>query len=309
VTQARPFSDIATLPTAALGEQEREALRQARQRLEHPSFAARLSSVVGTPIEVGLTLLPRPWYQRLQRGAEAAIGKALSAAITSLHTAPDQRMHDHFYKMACMASGAVGGFFGPLALIAELPISTALMLRAIADIARAQGEDLTQLEGRLACMEVFALGGRSEEDDAADTGYYGVRLTLSLAVDSATGHVAKHGLSSDAPLFLGLVGAVASRFGVAVSEQTAARLVPIIGAAGAAFLNGVFMQHFQDMAHAHFTVRALERKYGRETVEAEYRRLSDVGQENLRSTRGRGPTPRRRGERGHGTADRPLVVT
>jgi hypothetical protein len=59
-------------------------------------------------------------------------------------------------------SGAIGGAFGLTALAVELPLSTAIMLRSIADIARSEGEDLTMVESRLACLEVFALGGRSD---------------------------------------------------------------------------------------------------------------------------------------------------
>ena len=50
--------------------------------------------------------------------------------------------------------------------------------------------------------------------------------------------------------------------------------MPLIGAAGGAAVNAIFMRHYQEMADGHFTVRRLERKYGPETVKAEYRRVS-----------------------------------
>ena len=50
----------------------------------------------------------------------------------------------------------------------------------------------------------------------------------------------------------------------------AAQAVPVIGAAGGALINTLFMDHFQDMAHGHFTVRRLERKYGEEVVKLAY---------------------------------------
>ena len=43
----------------------------------------------------------------------------------------------------------------------ELPVSTIIMLRSIADIARSEGEDLSDPESALSCVQVFALGGRS----------------------------------------------------------------------------------------------------------------------------------------------------
>jgi hypothetical protein len=38
-------------------------------------------------------------------------------------------------------------------------------------------------------------------------------------------------------------------------------------------VNTVFIDHFQQVAHGHFTVRRLERQYGNETIEAVYQNL------------------------------------
>jgi hypothetical protein len=69
-----------------------------------------------------------------------------------------------------------------------------------------------------------------------------------------------------------MLQAVGQRFGVQISEKVAAQTVPAIGAVGGATINFLFMKHFQDMAHGHFTVRRLENKYGEELVKQEYRR-------------------------------------
>jgi hypothetical protein len=42
--------------------------------------------------------------------------------------------------------------------------------------------------------------------------------------------------------------------------------MPILGAAGGAVVNAAFIQHFQDIARGHSTVRGLERRCGREAV-------------------------------------------
>jgi hypothetical protein len=63
---------------------------------------------------------------------------------------------------------------------------------------------------------------------------------------------------------------VAARFGVPVSEKVMAQSVPVIGAAGGATINVVFINHFQDLARGHFIVRRLERKYDPETVKKAY---------------------------------------
>lgn len=69
-----------------------------------------------------------------------------------------------------------------------------------------------------------------------------------------------------------LIEAVAQRFGIQVSEKAAAQSVPVVGAVGGATVNVLFMDHFQDMAQGHFVLRRMERKYGRDRVQAEYRK-------------------------------------
>ena len=48
---------------------------------------------------------------------------------------------------------------------------------------------------------------------------------------------------------------VASRFGVVLTQKFAAQALPLVGALGGASVNYVFIEHFQDMAQGHFTVR------------------------------------------------------
>jgi hypothetical protein len=73
---------------------------------------------------------------------------------------------------------------------------------------------------------------------------------------------------------LRLVTAIASRFGIVISEQAAAKAVPVVGAAGGAAINVLFMDHFQDMARGHFIVRRLEAKHGTAIVRAAYESIA-----------------------------------
>jgi hypothetical protein len=75
-----------------------------------------------------------------------------------------------------------------------------------------------------------------------------------------------------------LVAKVASRFSVAVSEKFAAQSVPVIGAAAGAAINLVFINHFQDMDRAHFTIGCLDRKYDAEFIHSEYERKARGGE-------------------------------
>ena len=60
------------------------------------------------------------------------------------------------------------------------------------------------------------------------------------------------------------MGRVAAVFGAALTEKAAAMAVPLAGAAAGGTLNWAFMDFYQEMARVHFTLRALERKYGDE---------------------------------------------
>ena len=252
-----------------------DELRRAKAILEHPGIAAKLSSVVGSPIERGMKMLP----QRIQRGvhlaAEKALQAALDVAVRSLGEKKRAGSSDRLHTVAVATSGALGGAFGLAALSFELPVSTTLILRSIADIAAAHGEDPREINTRLACLEVFALGSpKDRSDDAAESAYFAARSALATAVTEASKHLAQKGLAKGGgPAIVRLVSLVAARFGIVVSEKTAAQLVPVIGAAGGALVNTVFIAHYQDMARGHFTVRRLERIHGMEPIRSAYEAL------------------------------------
>ena len=250
------------------------ALRRAKELLERPSFLVKLTSLLGTPIEKGLTRLPERWSETVSRATTHALNQSLRLAITTLDRGPGTPSSDAGHKLAAATSGAVGGAAGLAALAIELPISTTIMLRSIADIARSEGEDLRDPTARLACLEVFALGGPSSADDAAETGYWAVRLGLATATSRAAQHLATRGLADDsAPALIRLITAIAVRFNVVVSEKAAAQAIPVVGAMGGAAINTLFIGHYQDMARGHFTIRRLERVYGQDVVRREYERL------------------------------------
>ncbi len=258
-----------------LAPEDIEVLRRAKARLEHPSLAARLTDALASPLEKALARLPRKWAGVIHTATRKAIEKGLTFAVATMKGRRRFRHSRGIHKLAVMTAGAVGGTFGLAALPLELPISTVIMLRSISDIARSEGEDLNSPETMLNCLQVFALGGRSKKDDAAETGYYAVRAALSKAVSEAAQFISRRGVTAKgAPALVRLVTAIASRFGVVVSEEIAAMTVPAIGAIGGALVNTIFMDHFQNVAQAHFAIRRLERQYGADLVQSEYQKLT-----------------------------------
>jgi hypothetical protein len=173
-----------------------------------------------------------------------------------------------------VGSGAVGGAFGITSLPVELPVSTIIILRSILDIARGESEDLTNPEAVLACVEVFGLAGRAETDNPAKADYFFIRGILAKSVSEAARFIAERGIIEEgSPVIVRLITQVATRFGMVVSQKAAAQTIPVIGAVGGAAVNYAFIDHFQSVARGHFTVRRLERKYGKDVVFAAYEKL------------------------------------
>ena len=48
-----------------------------------------------------------------------------------------------------------------------------------------------------------------------------------------------------------------------MTQKVAAQTLPVVGALGGAAVNYAFIEHFQEVARGHFTVRRLERVYGK----------------------------------------------
>jgi hypothetical protein len=175
------------------------ALERAVRSLEHPGFAARLTNMVGKPIELVGNVLPTS----ARRVIATATSKALQAALkVALRTLPRGR-------------------------------------------------------------------------HAGESGYFAVRAMLAKSVTEAARFIAERGIIEEgAPVLVRFTTLVASRFGVVVSQKFAAQALPVVGALGGASVNYVFIEHFQEIAQGHFTVRRLERVYGKDVVRAEYERLA-----------------------------------
>lgn len=262
-----------------LTKSELAILEDAYMKLENPSLAVRLSSAVGMPVEAVTRQLskkaPAALVDVVSTSTHKAIELVMQSSVWSLRGEEQAPASPGLHKAAAATTGAVAGFFGLQTLIVELPLTTGIMFRSIADIARAEGESQNDPETLMNCMQVFAMGsGLSDQDDAAETAYYGVRFALSKAVGDALQYVASQGVgSASAPALVRLISAVAARFGIVVTQKAMAQTIPVLGAVGGGLVNTIFISHFQDMARGHFAIRGLERKYGDDVVKDVYLRL------------------------------------
>ena len=257
----------------SFSESDREALAAAVRRLESPSLAGRLAALAGKPVGLVQSALPATASTAVAKLTKQALERALDVALFSLQNRSitgGRKLHS---GLAC-ASGAIGGAFGLMALAVELPVSTTIMLRAIAAIAQEEGEDLADPRTGLACLEVFALGGPTDDETGVEADYFVVRAMLTRGlVEVADFAVDKGAIGESTSVLVRFLTQIASRFGVVVSEKVAAQAVALVGSIGGAAVNLAFIEHFQDLAGGHFTVRRLERVYGINAVRSEYDRI------------------------------------
>ena len=257
-------------------------------------FIAALSAAnaVGKPIELLVDNLPARTKEAVSSATRKALEAALKVAVLTLDQ-PGQppidpsnfeatnnlvRSNNRGHSVLTAIMGGVSGFLGGWSMGVELPITTTIMLRAIADTAKRFGEDVSRPEVQLECMSIFAMGAKSTEDDAMESAYYTARIGLAALVRDAAKFVAsKSGkdlaellAKRSAPLVSGLVVKIAQRFNIVVSQKFIAQAVPVLGAVGGATVNTLFTEHFNKIAMYHFGLKNLERKYGNDSVKAEY---------------------------------------
>jgi hypothetical protein len=249
-------------------------LRYAKSILENPSLTAQISDVVGTPMEKVLQYVPEKLNSKIGAITHQTLLKCLDIAVASLGDTQQRKSSDRLHKLVATGTGATGGLFGFTALAVELPISTGVILRSIADIARSEGHDITKPEVRLSCLEVFALGGTTASDDSVEGGYWVVRGVMAQSLKQAAAYIAEQGFAEEgAPVLVRFIGKIAARYSTVVTQQAAVKAMPIVGALSGGTINLLFMNHFQSMARGHFIIKRLEAKYGTELVRERYTEL------------------------------------
>ena len=263
--------------TEPLPAEDRHFLVRAAQYLEKPSFLMRVAHMVGQPLERLAQTVPAS----VHKAEETALSKAMDLAIRTVPHAAGDGCNVHqaeasgywsglWHKVATGASGFAGGLFGLPGLALELPLSTSLMFRSIASIADDFGEDLTQAASRLECLTVFGYGG-PRADEALESSYLATRLGLTILVQQASQFLGKTSIEEvadllvkgAAPTLVRLVAQIAARFNLTVAEKVLVQAVPVVGAAGGAFVNVAFMDHFNTVARYHFGIRKLDASTGR----------------------------------------------
>jgi hypothetical protein len=212
------------------------------------AFTSFLESI-GRRVEAGIKVLPEHWKDELHTRARDALWWAFRKIVGSMDTEELHRPAARTrYRLFAATSGLVTGAAGMPGIVADLPASTLLILRAIADIARSHGYDLNRPDVQVACIEAFVFGGPTAEDDDADLAFWSTRAA--------------------APMVSELVPQVAARLGASWSLSLPARAIPVVSSVTSAAINWHFSGYFQTMAEIIFGLKPLEERHGREHVRA-----------------------------------------
>ena len=264
----------------SLSEVHLAELRDAKRRLEVVPYHVKLSNMVGKPLELVFDALPAVARNQIGSVTSKAMETSVKWASTGMKN-DSKKSRGSLHKLIVGASGAAGGALGLAGAAVEMPFSTTIMLRSIAEIAREQGHEVTLQRTRLECLSVFAMGGRSDADDAAESAYLAVRAAQARMIKNAVQYANSAATQSGSrkmaeeavPVLIRVMNEIAKRFGRTVSNTLAAKTVPVIGAATGAAINTLFLDYYQSVAKGHFTVLRLEGIYGKEEVAAAYSRL------------------------------------
>lgn len=261
---------MADLGNACSGFSE-DALEELRDIAElHASstgLVMKLASWVGDKAEGVTQRLPADWQERLIEATGLALRTSYRLAEKTHGDSRGEAFMDRartwaggerWHAISASVAGAAGGWGGLATTLAELPVTTTIILRSIQQIAIEHGEDISDEAVRAQCLAVFGLGGPLDDDDEAETGLFASRMAM-------TGKSIAE-----------MLKVVLPRFGIPISQKVLMQATPLIGAAVGAGLNKSFAEYYQAMAHVHFRLRRLEAEHDQEQVRACFERIADA---------------------------------
>lgn len=214
-----------------------ELLRLAKRYARAGHTGIEVLNALGTQADSLLDRLPKAARDRLTDVTVEALHGALSVAHSSRQMVPDQA--GWLNTALSTAMGAAGGFGGLPTALAEIPVTTTLLLRVIEGVAAEHGFDPAEDNVRFDCVQVFASAGPLDHDDDADIAFLSARMALSGTAMQA------------------LITRVAPRLGVVMGQKLAAQAVPVLGAVAGAATNYAYTRYYTEMAQVHFGLRRL----------------------------------------------------
>lgn len=224
-----------SLPTPVDVEAEIDKL--ARRYKAAGGLGINVLNLIGGSADNLIERLPEGIRRNLENATIAALNQAMKAAHSSRSVVPDQA--SWLNQAVSTAMGAAGGAGGLPTAMAELPVTTTLLLRVIQGVAVEHGFDPEAESVQFDCVQVFAAAGPLSGDEGADLGFLSARLALSGRAMQA------------------VIAKIAPKLAVVLGQKLAAQAVPVLGAVAGAATNYAYTSYYQDVAHVHFGLRKL----------------------------------------------------
>ncbi|MBT9382677.1 EcsC family protein [Pseudooceanicola sp. CBS1P-1] len=197
----------------------------------------RVLNMLGNRAEGLLERLPPKVRNRLGQATEQALLSAVRAAERSRDMVKDQP--GWVDRVVTTGLGAAGGLGGLPSALAELPVTTTMLLRSVQGVAAEYGFDPKAANVQFDSIQVLAAAGPLSGDDGADTGFLTARMTLT------------------GPALNAMLGSVAPKLAAALGRKLATQMVPLLGAAAGAATNFAYARYYREMAHVQFGLRRL----------------------------------------------------
>ena len=248
----RPLKDVnpAEPPRPLDQAAAEEVALLARRQFRAGGLLMKIVNAAGSQVEDGMRLLPGPVRTQVEGAIRAGLTRSYEAAAKSRDLPFGDRIGtDRAHRVLASLSGALGGVGGLATALAELPVATTVIFRAVQGVAATYGEDPTSAETRVECLRVFGAGGPGgDPEEGLDTAFIGARLSIT------------------GPALNKLIARIAPKVAAVLSQKLAAQAVPIIGAAAGAGTNYAFINYYVELAHVHFGLRKLARDHGEAAV-------------------------------------------
>ena len=226
---------ITDLPQPLDTEAELDAIAQRYRAANRVGIT--VLNVIGGQADDLLEQLPNAVRAGLESATITALSQAMKVAQSSRSLIPDKK--GWLNQAVTTAIGAAGGAGGLPTAVAELPVTTTILLRVIQSVAIEHGFDPEAENVQFDCIQVFASAGPLAQDDGADLGFLSARLTI-------TGRAMQT-----------VIAQVAPKLAVVLGQKLAAQAVPVLGAIAGAATNYAYTSYYEDMAHVHFRLRKL----------------------------------------------------
>ncbi|MEQ9693749.1 EcsC family protein [Shimia sp. SDUM112013] len=196
-----------------------------------------LLGLLGNQAENLFERLPQQTRMHIDRVTDQSLRQAMKAAHESQSVIGDRV--GWLNSAMAGALGAAGGLGGIPTALAELPVTTMILLREIQSEAVRLGFDPASENVQFDCIQVFGSAGPLARDDGTDMSFVGARMALASGSMQA------------------LIAKIVPKLSVVLGKKLAAQSVPVFGAVAGAAINYAYVSYYREMSHVHFGLRKL----------------------------------------------------